>query len=370
MNRLRSIPAQVNLSVTKRRWLQSQLIDWYYGSRRDLPWRGIQDPYKVWISEVMLQQTQVKTVIPYYEKFLRAFPDLASLANARVDRLVKCWAGLGYYSRARNLKKAAQLIMSEHQGKFPETFEEVHDLPGIGKYTAAAIMSICFSKPLAVLDGNVVRILTRVLRIHGSVKEGKVQRKLWQLAQHLLVRRNAGDFNQALMDLGATVCTPRQPRCSLCPWEEKCLARKEGIQELLPEKGKRPPSTESHRAAIILSSRGKYLIVRRSEKGQLHGFWEFPTFELRGEQSASLVLANLFHRNYGLRFSELKRVSQIRHSITSKRINLDVFQGRIRKTGKEIDLGVDFRWVKPEELSRYPFSAATLRILDALSLAR
>ena len=190
------------------------------------------------------------------------------------------------------------------------------------------------------------------------------------MAQHLLVRSQAGDFNQALMELGATVCTSRQPRCSLCPWKEKCLARKAGVQELLPEKGKRLPSTESNRATIVLSSRGRYLIVRRSVKGQLHGFWEFPTFELRGEQRASLVLASHFRRNHGLHLSELRQVAQIRHSITNKRINLCVFQGKIRETTtKGIDLGMSHRWVKPEQLKRYPFSAATLRILDTLSLA-
>ena len=355
------------VSNPKRRWLQSHLLDWYYPNRRQLPWRGIHDPYKVWISEVMLQQTQVKSVIPYYEKFLKVFPDLPALANTRADKLLKCWAGLGYYSRARNLKKAARVIMTQHRGKFPETLEAVHALPGIGRYTAAAILSICFGEPLAVLDGNVMRVLARAFKIHANINDGDVRRQLWQLAQDLLDFEKPGDFNQALMELGATVCTPRQPKCSKCPWERKCLAKRAGIQEQLPEKGKRQSLRRSFHATVVLEHRGRYLLIRRSGKGQLQGFWEFPSLDLRGARAAISSIKKHFQKKYDLQLSGLRHITQIRHSITTRRMAIDVFRGQIREGYSFPGPEKDARWVRSAELGRYPFSSATMRILEELS---
>ena len=368
MRLLKSNPAHPKIPNAKLCWLQSQLLDWYYLNGRQLPWRGIHDPYKVWISEVMLQQTQVKTVIPYYEKFLKIFPDLSALAKTKGDKLLKCWAGLGYYSRARNLKKSAQVIQVKHGGKFPETLEAVHALPGIGRYTAAAILSICFGEPLAVLDGNVMRVLTRAFKIHANIKDGLVRRQLWQLAQDLLVHEKPGDFNQALMELGATVCTPRQPKCTQCPWKGKCLANKANIQELLPERGLGLPPRKSFHAVVILEYLGKYLLIRRSGKGQLQGFWEFPGLELKDGQVANSIIAKHFKKKYALQISELKHMTQVRHSITTRRMTIDVFRGLIRKSHPLPEPERDARWVSSAELRRYPFSSATLRILNEVCL--
>jgi len=358
----------VEVSNPKRRWLQSQLLAWYYPNQRQLPWRGIRDPYKVWISEVMLQQTQVKSVIPYYEKFLKVFPSFPALAKTKDDKLLKCWAGLGYYSRARNLRKAARVILTKHEGKFPETLEAVHALPGIGRYTASAILSICFGEPLAVLDGNVMRVLARAFKIHANINDGNVRRQLWQLAQDLLDSDNPGDFNQALMELGATVCTPRQPKCSECPWEKKCLAKKADVHEQLPEKGKRQSLRRSFHATVVLEHRGKYLLVRRSGKGQLEGFWEFPGLDLRSVQAESAAIKKHFQKEYNLRLSGLRHITQIRHSITTRRITVDVFRGQIGEGYSLPEPEKDARWVRPAELRHYPFSSATMRILEELSL--
>jgi A/G-specific adenine glycosylase len=368
MSLLKSNPAPPKIPNAKLCWLQSQLLDWYYLNRRQLPWRGIHDPYKVWISEVMLQQTQVKTVIPYYEKFLKVFPDLSALAKTKADKLLKCWAGLGYYSRARNLRKAARVILSGHGGEFPETLEAVNALPGIGRYTAAAILSICFGEPLAVLDGNVMRVLTRAFKIHANINDGLVRKQLWKLAQDLLVHEKPGDFNQALMELGATVCTPRQPKCAQCPWKGKCLAKKANIQELLPEKGVRLSLRKSFHAAVILEHRGKYLLIRRSGKGQLQGFWEFPGLELKDGQVANSIITKYFQERYALQISELRHITQVRHSITTRRMTIDVFRGLIRKSHPSPEPEKDARWVSSAELRRYPFSSATLRILNEVSL--
>jgi A/G-specific adenine glycosylase len=368
MSYQKSNPVDTKIPIAKRRWLQSQLLEWYYLNRRQLPWRGIHDPYKIWISEVMLQQTQVRTVIPYYERFLKKYPDISTLAKTKADKLLKCWAGLGYYSRARNLRKAAQVIMTGHGGKFPKTFEAVHALPGIGRYTAAAILSICFGEPLAVLDGNVMRVLTRALRIHSNINEGDVRQRLWKLAQDLLVCEKPGDFNQALMELGAIICTPRQPNCSQCPWEGKCLAKLANVQELLPEKGNRKSSRKSFHAVVILEYHEKYLLVRRSEKGQLQGFWEFPCFELRSSQLETSLIAKHFQKKYDLQLSTLRHITQVHHSITTRRMTIDVFKGQILKANSLIGPGRNLRWVRSAELRRYPYSSATLRILNQVSL--
>lgn len=316
----------------------------------------------------MLQQTQVKSVIPYYEKFLKVFPDLPALANTRGDKLLKCWAGLGYYTRARNLKKAARVILTKHGGKFPATLEAVHALPGIGRYTAAAILSICFGEPLAVLDGNVMRVLARVFKIHANINNGDIRRQLWQLAQDLLDLEKPGDFNQALMELGATVCTPRHPKCSQCPWKKKCLAKTANVQEQLPEKGIRKSLSKSFHAAAVLEHCGKYLLIRRSGKGQLQGFWEFPGLDLRGVHIGSSAIKKRFQEEYNLQLSGLRHVTQIRHSITTRQMTIDVFRGQILEGYTFPGPENDARWVRPAELGHYPFSSATMRILKELSL--
>ena len=354
----------LNFGLIRR--LQRKLLSWYAENQRDLPWRKVKDPYPVWISEVMLQQTQVKTVIPYYLRFLESFPTMKDLASADLQRLLRVWAGLGYYSRARNLQKAAQEICRYHQGTFPETYDEVLALPGIGRYTAAAILSIAFDQRYAVLDGNVTRVLTRIFKLHGDPKSPSMQSHLWNVAQCLLPNRNPGDFNQAIMELGATLCSPRQPRCLLCPWQAECLARKYGLQESLPEKGRNQPTRKSHEAVVVIKNRGRVLIMRQKGQKLLRDFWGFPGIEFKRPKTLKSDLVDNMYRGYGLRICNLQPLTTIRHSITMRRILLEVFCARIQSGKLSVSRDRECKWVRLKDIDRYPLPSAALQIIKAI----
>ncbi|HEU0004363.1 MAG TPA: A/G-specific adenine glycosylase [Terriglobia bacterium] len=355
------------MRASKRLILQQRLLKWYDEHQRDLPWRNTTDPYPVWISEVMLQQTQVQTVIPYYRKFLEHFPCIAALAQANTDALLRLWAGLGYYSRARNLQKAAQIIVKQFGGRFPQRYTDVLALPGIGRYTAAAIVSIAFGEPYAVLDGNVSRVLARLLKISGDPKSSAVQRRLWTAAQQLLPAGRPGDFNQAVMELGATVCSPRQPRCLVCPWRQQCLARQHGLQELIPEKAQRAKARRSLQATVVIRHRGRFLIVRRSSHRLLRGFWEFPATELRQKGSAAKMISSVAVENYGLNLESVEPLITIKHSITTRRIELQVFRANLAVGASSKMNDPDCRWVRLNDMGRYAFASASQRIVEELS---
>jgi A/G-specific adenine glycosylase len=314
----------------------------------------------------MLQQTQVQTVIPYYLRFLLHYRDIRALANAKTEHLLRLWAGLGYYSRARNLQKAARVVVARFDGEFPTSYEDVLRLPGIGRYTAAAILSIAFDQPYAVVDGNVARVLARVLRIDGDGRHSDVRQSLWDAAQQLLPSRNPGDFNQAIMELGATVCSPRQPGCLRCPWQANCLARKEGLQESLPQKRKRPAVRKSSRAALAICHRGRYFIIRRSGQRLLQGLWEFPGTELRKTENLHNVLVRWIRRIYGLSVNGLERLMTVNHSITVQRIQLNVFHCRLRPHSSVAIKMKNCRWVRLRDMDYYPFASASRRILEGL----
>jgi A/G-specific adenine glycosylase len=355
------------MRAPKRLILQERLLKWYDEHQRELPWRNATDPYPVWISEVMLQQTQVQTVIPYYLKFLEHFPSIAALAQADTDALLRLWAGLGYYSRARNLQKAARTILDQFGGVFPENYSEVLALPGIGRYTAAAIVSIAFGQTRAVLDGNVSRVLARLLRISGDPKSSAVQNRLWAAAQQLLPGARPGDFNQAVMELGATVCSPRQPRCLLCPWTQQCLARQQGLQELLPEKAPREKARRSLQAAVVIRHRGRFLIVRRSDQRLLKGFWEFPSTELRQKRSAAKMVARLAAETYGFDVGPVEPLTIVKHSITTRRIELQVFRAKLAVGASSKMNDPDCRWVRLKDMGQYAFASASQRIVQELN---
>src|SRR6266404_3812291 len=228
--------ARVNLE-SFRETFHRDLLRWYRRQHRQLPWRATRDPYRIWVSEVMLQQTRVDTVLPYYARWLRAFPTIRALAQARADRVLKLWEGLGYYSRARNLHRAAQTVVREYGGKLPRTAEGLRQLPGIGRYTAGAIASIAFDERTPLVDGNVARVFARIFAIRANVKSPRTLDCLWNLAENLLPDTNAGEFNQALMELGALVCTPVNPRCAACPMRRVCLAKARGLVDRLPDRG-------------------------------------------------------------------------------------------------------------------------------------
>jgi A/G-specific adenine glycosylase len=357
------------MQLHKQARLQQSLLKWYDAHQRDLPWRNATDPYPVWISEVMLQQTQVQTVIPYYLRFLDHFPSIAALAQADTDALLRLWAGLGYYSRARNLQKAARIIVDRFGGKFPRTYSDVLALPGIGRYTAAAIVSIAFGQHYAVLDGNVSRVLARLFGIGGDPRTSVVQSRLWEAAQRLLPSARPGDFNQAMMELGATVCSPRQPRCLFCPWTQQCFARRRGLQELFPEKARREKTRKSLQAALVLRHRGRFLIVRRSDQGLLQGFWEFPSAELPPMGSPAKVMARFVSDTYGLKVDSIEPLMTVKHSITTRRIELQVFQAKLVKAFSSRAVGPDRRWVHLNDMDHYAFASASQRIVQALKRA-
>ncbi|MBI3913813.1 MAG: A/G-specific adenine glycosylase, partial [Chloroflexi bacterium] len=257
--------------------ISSRLLAWYAKHKRDLPWRrDAHNPYRVWISETLLQQTQVTTVIPYYKKFLERFPSVRVLARARLDTVLKVWEGAGYYARARNLHRAAKEIVKRCGGKIPGTVEELRKLPGIGRYTAGAVASIAFGRDVPVVDGNVARVLCRYFAIRQPPKETRTQKELWARAEELLPRGHAGDFNQALMELGATLCKPRQPLCAQCPLARGCTARRLGIQAKLPTKAKKKKLPHYEIGVGVIWKEKQILIAKRFANDLLGGLWEFP----------------------------------------------------------------------------------------------
>jgi A/G-specific adenine glycosylase len=313
--------------------LRRGLLAFYDQSARALPWRGVRDPYAVLVSEVMLQQTQVKTVLRYYPAWMRRFPTLGALAAADVADVLHAWQGLGYYSRARRLQQAAQAVVERHGGRMPSSREELLELPGIGEYSAGAVSSIAFGRAEPLVDGNVVRVLTRLFGLRGDPGRAPLKPRLWTLARELVPNERPGDFNQALMELGATVCTPRTPRCAECPVARVCIAREKGLTARLPELPERRAATEVRSVAAIVRS-GSRVLLRRLPDGapRWAGLYTFPFVELRDGETPSAG-AERAAREVGLRITAGARVDVIRHTITRFRITLEVLEGmRLRGT--------------------------------------
>jgi A/G-specific adenine glycosylase len=327
------------LPARKLGLVRKQLLAWFRQFQRDLPWRCTRDPYRIWLSEIMLQQTRVAAVIPYYERFLERFPDVRALAEAPEEDVLRLWSGLGYYSRARNLQRAAQEIVAKHDGKFPRDFDEALALPGIGQYTAAAILSIACDAKHAVLDGNVARVLARLGAIRGDLHEAKRWRGLRESADTLLDPKSPGEWNQAMMELGATICTPRAPQCLLCPIAKLCRARQLGLADRLPEKRKKRPTEEvTLAAAVFLDHHGRTFLLpppsaktRRATKNEIaplvSKMWHFPTVRVREHAAGELgrFLAELFP-TVANRTIQLEPLSKARHAVTYRKITLLPFR--------------------------------------------
>jgi A/G-specific adenine glycosylase len=321
-----------------------QLLGWFRQFQRDLPWRRTKDPYRIWLSEIMLQQTRVAAAIPYYERFLQRFPDARTLAAAPQEEVLRLWSGLGYYSRARNLQKAAQQIVAKHGGQFPARLEDALALPGIGNYTAAAILSIAFGEKLAVLDGNVARVLARLNATRGDPRESKHWRELQRTADCLLDPESPGDWNQAMMELGATLCTPKSPQCLLCPVAQFCEACKLGIAESLPEKRRKRATVEvTLAAAVFADEKGQTLLLpapknTKEKIGADHvptlvsKMWHFPTLSVAAEPAANL-LAFLRKRMPQVQSHRLQLIpaGKVRHAVTYRAITLLPFLIRVKK---------------------------------------
>ncbi len=385
-------------SVPKNHWLVRALLGWFTRNARDLPWRRTPDPYAIWVSEIMLQQTQVKTVISYWERWMRELPTIESLANASSEKIHKLWEGLGYYTRVRNMQKAAQQIVATRRAelcdaedngdsrssslRFPEDFDDVLALPGIGRYTAGAICSIAFNQPTPILDGNVIRVLTRIFGITQNPREKKTNARLWRLAEELVLhasrithhvqrisrtrtRTKDGDktlgcshLNQSLMELGALICTPRQPNCVECPAASCCAAFKRRRTDKIPNLGSRRTSTDRHFAAFVLRNNGHIFVRQRPAKVVNAHLWEFPNAELNGTHPN---LETVARETIGCVPRQLRRFCSIRHTITRYRITLDAFESfdcaRIKSNG---------HWLKLSELQKLAFPSAHKKILARL----
>lgn len=342
------------------------LLAWYWQNRRDLPWRHTSDPYAIWVSEAMLQQTQVATVIPYYQRFLTTLPTVQALAAADEESVLKLWEGLGYYSRARNLHRAACMVVDDLGGHFPDTAETLKQLPGVGPYMAGAVASIAFGRPEPVLDGNVERVLTRLYSIAEPAKEHATHKRLWAVAGELLSPDHPGDYNQAMMELGATVCSVRAPRCGACPLHALCQARADGTPEAYPVKVAKKASPHHDIAVGIVEQGGKVLLVRRPRSGLLGGMWEFPGGRcLDGEAVIDGVQRQLKTR-FGLSVSLADALAPVPHVFTHRKVTLHPYRCQPSDDRVALVYHTDHRWLDLDQVADLPLPRAHQKIVAAL----
>ncbi len=355
------------LAPDKLAVFQKQLLSWYDEEKRPLPWRTTNSPYKIWVSEVMLQQTQVKKVLEYYERFLRLFPDIPTLAGADLDGVLKAWEGLGYYARARNLHKAAREIAEKYDGVIPETYDALTQIKGIGPYTAAAVSSIAFGEEKAVVDGNVIRVLARLFQIEDYPKQTEILRQIQEAAQALLEPSRAGDHNQAVMELGATVCSPRKPKCLLCPVSNFCRAYGNMPDpSSLPVKAVRKKTPHYDIAVGVIWDEGYVFIDKRLEEGLLGGLWEFPGGKIEAGETAQQAVKREIKEEFSLDVEVGDFLMEVKHAYTHFRITLHVYHCLYRGGEPMLNAATDWQWVKPEELSFYAFPAANKKVIAKL----
>lgn len=346
--------------------IAERLLDWYAREGRSLPWRGHPQPYAIWVSEIMLQQTRVETVIPFFERWMELFPTVHDLANAPQQAVLAAWEGLGYYSRARNLHKAAQMVVERFAGQLPAQREALQTLPGIGAYTAGAIASIAFGKDEAALDGNIRRVLARLFAVRIPARSPAGEKELWNLARRCLPAGRAGDFNQALMDLGTALCTPRAPRCLVCPLCDLCLARQAGLQEELPVLPARTRGPHLTVAAAVIQRRGRVLLAQRAQNDLLGGMWEFPGGTVEEGESLPAALQREIIEELGTTIEVGAPFGAYNHAYTHFRVTLFAFLCHL--TGPEPQpLEADqLRWVTPSALDDFPMGKIDRQIAERL----
>ena len=348
--RRRGIPTPTDAGAV----LRDELLAWFDVAKRDLPWRADRDPYRVWLSESMLQQTRVETVIPYFARFLERFPTVDALARAPIDDVLAAWSGLGYYRRARALHEAARAIRDRHAGSFPRTRQEWLDLPGVGPYTAGAVASIAFDAREALVDGNVERVFARLFELEDPAKSPALRRASWSAAEHLVRdARRPGDWNQALMELGATVCTPREPDCERCPVRAHCRAFAAGRTRELPVPAARRAAVDVELVVLIVRERGRVLLEQRPSEGRMASMWQLPTLQTSGE--ARLAPHEWAGR---LRIAEVEPLGELRHSITHHRIRARVAVGRIVSGA----VAAPFAWFEPSSVAALARTGMTRKI--------
>jgi A/G-specific adenine glycosylase len=350
--------------------LASTLLHWYRLNKRSLPWRDRQpvDPYAVWVSEIMLQQTRVEAVIPYFEKWMKLFPSIHALADASEHEVLNAWEGLGYYSRARNLHKAARIVAEQYGGELPRDLDDLSKLPGIGRYTLGAIASIAFGMDIPALDGNIKRVYARLFDIAAPVDMPQGEKILWELAEKQLPKQEAGDYNQALMDLGAAICIPKNPRCLICPLMKICLAHQNGTQNLRPVKSPRKAVPHHIHAAGVISQDGRVLLARRPSEGLLGGMWEFPNGRVTGDPLDGLAQA--LKTGYNLQLRKTRRgipdrepLTIVHHGYTHFTVSVYVYQCELASAPG----GKPLKWVQLKDLEDYPMGRIDRQIADELS---
>lgn len=340
--------------------ISQRLLAWYGQCGRELPWRTTRDPYRVWLSEIMLQQTTVAAVIPYYERFLKRFPSVQKLAAASLDDVLKLWAGLGYYSRARNLHRAARQVDDLYAGHFPDQLDSLMSLPGVGRSTAGAILSIAFDQPAPILDGNVRRVLVRLFAWQEDPRSSHAERQLWRWAEALTPVDSPHDYAQAIMDLGATLCLPRTPACSACPLSDLCQAAQLGLSDQLPLKRPKKAAPVRHQAALLISSQEQLLVTQRPPEGLLGGLWEFPVVVMPEGGSAKQVVCAWLEQA-GLQ-QKVEFIGEIRHIYSHFRLKLQVCAVSI--SGANPPTGLPGRWCPVGELPALPLHGAHLKALQ------
>jgi A/G-specific adenine glycosylase len=345
------------LATTADPRLAARLRRWFRAERRALPWRERRDAYRVWISEAMLQQTRVATVIPYFERFLARFPDVRALAAAPVEDVLAHWSGLGYYRRARTLHETARIVAGRG-GEFPRTRAELLELPGIGPYTAGALASLAFDAPEPLVDGNVERVFARLFALPGAAGSAELKKRAWEIAHELVPQSGgAGEWNEALMELGALVCLPREPKCGACPWKELCAARALGRAAEFPGPKARKEGVEVELVALLVERKGRLLLRQRAADGRMAGLWELPTRELGSTR--------LFPARWPAQLSAGEEILRLRHTITHHRIRLALHRGELRAEPS----GTGWRWCTPGAADGLPLTGMTKKALRRLSVA-
>ncbi len=347
--------------------VRNRLLPWFAVHQRQMPWRTRRTPYRVWISELMLQQTRVDQATPYFNRFMRRFPTLKALAGASQEEVLKLWEGLGYYSRARNLHKAAQIIAADFKGRFPRDPAAIRSLPGIGDYTAAAIGSLAYNLDMAVVDGNVVRVLSRLFAFAGDTRLQASRAELQQMADRLLVQGQAGNYNEAMMELGATLCLPRKPRCDDCPLVETCSGFRSGDPARFPAKP--PPKKLPHivvGAGVVTNRKGEVLIAQRRDQDMLGGLWEFPGGKQEPGETIRECIVRELKEELGIVVETGEFLATVRHTYSHFSMEMHTYFARIR-SGRPRSLHCkDYRWICIAQLRDFPYSKADLKIIEAL----
>jgi A/G-specific adenine glycosylase len=347
-------------SISQKGKIQTQLLQWFKKKGRNLPWRKTRDPYAIWVSEIMLQQTQVNTVIPYYQKFLKSFPTLRHLARANLSKVLKVWEGLGYYSRARNLHRAAGIIMNHFNGKIPNQLKDLLSLPGIGRSTAGSILSFAYNKEAPILDGNAKRVISRLFAVSDNPAKGKTEHLLWKISESLIPKGFSNPFNQALMDLGSMVCTAKEPGCVQCPLHQYCKGYISGKPESYPPRTVKKRIPHITALSAVIQKDGKVLLRQRPEEGLLGGLWEFPNWKIEEKQRSRLRLTNHIKKDMGITAEVKEFIGTFRQTYSHFRLTLKVFSCQhLNGKGK-------WKWVPIHQLRFFPMSRIHRRIAEVI----